>query len=127
MNSDGTGQFDVLGKILNVAVYPSWTHDGKQIVFGAPDASGQIQITQVNPDGTGLNVISEGPQPHSYAAWSPDGRYLAYVSDPGSETADLCIYDAGAKQHRVVVKGDVFEELFRDARPAWVPAPATSK
>ncbi len=127
MNPDGTGQFDVLGKTLNVAVYPTWSADGKKITFGAPDDNEQIQITEVNADGTDWHVLTSGPQPHSYAAWSPDGNYLAYVSDPGSENADLCIYDPATKEHRVVLKGDVFEELFRDARPAWVPVRAKEK
>src|SRR5262245_22898786 len=123
MNADGTQQQnDILHRTLNVAVYPSWTHDGKQITFGAPDDNEQIQITQVNVDGSGNTVLTHGPQPHSYAAWSPDGQFLAYVSDPGEEAGDLCVYDVLAGEHRVVLKGEVFQELFRDARPSWVPS-----
>jgi TolB protein len=128
MNADGSEQQnDILHRTLNVAVYPSWTHDGKQITFGAPDDNGQIQITQVNADGSGGTVLTHGPQPHSYAVWSPDGQYLAYVSDPGEESGDLCIYDVLAGEHRVVLKGEVFQELFRDARPSWVPSQQKTK
>lgn len=124
MNADGSEQqTDILHRTLNVAVYPSWTHDGKQITFGAPDDNEQIQITQVNADGGGNTVLTHGPQPHSYAAWSPDGQFLAYVSDPGEEAGDLCVYDVLAGEHRIVLKGEVFQELFRDARPSWVPSP----
>ena len=128
MNADGSDQqTDILHRTLNVAVYPSWSHDGKQITFGAPDDNGQIQIAQVNSDGTGNTVLTHGPQPHSYAAWSPDGQYLAYVSDPGEEAGDLCIYDVVAGEHRVVLKGEVFQELFRDARPSWEPSASKAK
>jgi len=128
MNADGSEQqTDILHRTLNVAVYPSWTHDGKQITFGAPDDNEQIQVTQVNADGTGDTVLTHGPQPHSYAAWSPDGQFLAYVSDPGEEAGDLCVYDVLAGEHRVVLKGEVFQELFRDARPSWAPSQQQQK
>ena len=127
MNPDGTEQVDVSGHNLNVAVYPTWTSDGRQITFGAPDDNSEIQITQMNADGTGNTILTHAPKQHSYAAWSPDGRYLAYVSDPGAEKGDLCIYDVLLGEHRVVLKEEVFQELFRDARPSWEPKRSDGK
>jgi TolB protein len=124
MNADGSDQRDVLGHPLNVAVYPSWTNDGKQIVYGGPDENGRIQLMQVNPDGQGKVPITTGNAANSYGAWSADGAYLAYASEPGAELADLMIYDVAAGEHKAVLKGEVFQELFRDARPAWVPKKA---
>ena len=121
MNADGTDQKEVLDHTLNVAVYPSWTSDGKQITYGGPDDEGKVQVMQVNVDGTGNTLLTRGETPHSYAAWSPDGQYLAYVSDPGAESGDLCIYDVLSGEHRVALAGEVFQQLFRDARPAWMP------
>jgi TolB protein len=121
MKADGTDKHDLLGRNLDVAIYPSWTSDGKQVTFGCPDQNKQIQLMQVNLDGSGTTTLTHGPKPHSYAAWSPDGQYLAYVSDPGGHSCDLGIYDVLADEHHVVLKGEVFEELHRDARPSWVP------
>jgi Tol biopolymer transport system component len=121
MNTDGTNQTDVLGHDLHVAVYPAWTSDGKQITYGAPDENRKVQVMQANLDGSGKTELTHGPREHSYAAWSSDGQYLAYVSDPGAATGDLCIYDVLAGEHRTVLKSEVFQELFRDARPSWVP------
>ncbi|HEY2762267.1 MAG TPA: DUF5050 domain-containing protein [Pirellulales bacterium] len=121
MNADGTDQKEVLDHTLNVAVYPSWTSDGKQITYGGPDEEGKVQVMQVNVDGTGNTMLTRGATPHSYAAWSPDGQYLTYVSDPGAESGDLCIYDVLTGEHRVALAGEVFQQLFRDARPAWAP------
>jgi TolB protein len=127
MNADGTEQMDVSRRTLNVAVYPTWTSDGKQITFGATDESGTSQITQMNADGSGNTVLTHAPKPHSYAAWSPDGQYLAYVSEPGAEKGDLCIYETLTGAHRVVLKEEVFQELFRDARPSWEPKRSDGK
>jgi dipeptidyl aminopeptidase/acylaminoacyl peptidase len=99
MNIDGTNQTDVLGHDLHVAVYPAWTADGKQLTYGAPDDNRKVQVMQTNLDGTGTTELTHGPREHSYAAWSPDGQYLAYVSDPGAATGDLCIYDVLAGEH----------------------------
>ena len=121
MNADGTEQTDVLGRDLYVAVYPTWSADGKQLVYGSSTDFQDCQVMQVNADGKGDTPLTQGPKAYSYAAWSPDGQYLAYVSDPGAAEGDLCIYDVLAGEHRTVMKGEVFQELFRDARPAWVP------
>src|SRR5262249_41521856 len=86
MNADGTEQADVLGHDLDIAVYPNWTHDGKQIDYGGPNESRQIQVMQVSPDGSNSAIVTRGPKQHSYGAWSSDGQYLAYVSDPGSHS-----------------------------------------
>ena len=121
MNADGSEPRDVLGHDLRNAVYPSWTSDGKQITYGGPDQNGSIQVRQTNPGGSGNTVLTRGPKQHSYAAWSPDGRYLAYVSDPGAEKGDLCVYDVLSGEHKTILVGEVFQVLFRDARPSWVP------
>jgi TolB protein len=121
MNADGTEQTDVLGRDLFVAVYPTWSADGNQLVYGSSTGYQDCQVMQVNVDGKGDTPLTQGPQGHSYAAWSSDGQYLAYVSDPGAAAGDLCIYDVLAGEHRTVLKGEVFQELFRDARPSWVP------
>ena len=121
MNADGSGQSDVLSRDLSIAVYPTWTPDGRCINFGGPDEKGQLQVRQVHPDGTGEMIITPGPRRHSYASWSPDGRYLAYVADPGSEAGDLCIYDVITGEHRSALFGQVFVQVHRAARPAWIP------
>ena len=121
MNADGSGQSDVLSRGLAIAVYPTWTPDGKCVNFGGPDENGKLQVRQVHPDGTGEMIITPGPRQHSYPSWSPDERYLAYVGDPGSEAGDLCIYDAITGEHRSVLFGIVLVQVHRAARPAWVP------
>ena len=81
----------------------------------------------MNADGTGQTVLTRGSKGNSYAAWSPDGQYLAYVSEPGGHACDLCVYDVVAGEHRTVLRGELFQELRRDGRPAWVPTRPANK
>jgi TolB protein len=127
MNSDGTERISVVTGNLGVAVFPAWSPDEKQIAFGAPDENKKIQLNLVNADGTGQTVLTHGAKGNSYAAWSPDGQYLAYVSEPGGRGCDLSVYDVVADEHRTVLKGELFQELRRDGRPAWMPTSPASK
>jgi TolB protein len=121
MNADGTEQTDVLKRNLYHAVYPSFSRDGKQIVYGSSTNATNCQVMQVNLDGNGDTAMTEGIRTHSYAEWSPDGNLLAYTTDPGEFAGDLCVYDVLAGEHRTILTNEVFQELFRDARPSWVP------
>jgi Tol biopolymer transport system component len=125
MNADGSEKTDVLGRALWIAVYPSFSRDGKQIVYGSSTRTTPCQVMQVNLDGKGDTAMTDGPLAYSYAEWSPDGNLLAYASDPGHAAGDLCVYDVLAGEHRTILKGEVFQELFRDARPSWVPQKRT--
>ena len=61
MNADGSQRETVVTGNLNVAVYPTWTSDGKQITYGAPDDKKQVQLIQVNLDGSGTTTLTHEP------------------------------------------------------------------
>jgi serine/threonine protein kinase/Tol biopolymer transport system component len=72
--------------------YPVWTPDGRQLVFtkGGPD-----DIYVKSFDGSGveerlLGGVSGGSRPFS---WSPDGRFLSFVSVSPATANDIMVVD----------------------------------
>jgi TolB protein len=73
----------------------------------ASDASGSDDIVVMNPDGSGRENLTTGPEEDTDPAWSPDGRFLAFVRD-------------GAV-HVVRADGSGLRRLAAGASPAWAP------
>ena len=76
MNADGTG----LTRLTNNAVpelTPSWSPDGRQIVFHrAVGGRGQFQIFVMNADGTGEQQLTFPPGRNGFANWGVLNRRL---------------------------------------------------
>jgi len=70
---------------------PAWSPDGKQLAFTSnrsmpdPDASRDSNIWVVAADNTDkgehLTQITTNPAPDSQPTWSPDGKWIAYVTE----------------------------------------------
>ena len=62
--------------------FPVWSPDGKRIAFGAGSyLTGHAKpaaVEMVNPDGSGLRKLSEGPGNAGFPSWSPDGKRIVY-------------------------------------------------
>jgi len=81
------------------AWFPSWSPDGRRIVFSShradPDRGDDIEISDVytmRPDGSDIRKITDSVGYSGGASWSPDGRWLVYSADRGRYPAGVGIY-----------------------------------
>ncbi len=97
------------------AAEPAWSPDGQWIAFSAcryvadpwGDGCGYTGVYAVRPDGSNIPTLLSGGSAHA-PAWSPDGRSLAFASDPLQ--VFTMNYPAGSP--RMVASGTL---------PAWTP------
>jgi TolB protein len=130
MNADGSDPRELFKQLAIRTVYPAWSRDCKQIMFGGPGGDGRVQLCICNADGEALQQLTDGPKQCSYASWSPDGQYVAYVSfdrwpngyspwgngtDTNCPNGDLMLYDVLSGEHR---------KLLSDALPMYGPRPS---
>jgi Tol biopolymer transport system component len=68
---------------LVAGIYPSWSSDGKRIVYSAHAADsteGSFDIYSINVDGTGKKRLTNSGAFNAEAQFSPDGKRIVYTS-----------------------------------------------
>lgn len=110
-----TNQENLMPQYKNVAQYiesGDISPDGKRVVIGA-----RGELFTVPAEHGEIRNISNTPKAREMAAnWSPNGRYVAYLSDQNSEY-DIYIYDIKTKKHqRVTEDGQIWR-----FNPVWSP------
>ena len=113
MHADGSGT-RLLGSAAAGGVHPSFSPDGKRIVFGAENHKG---LYVMNADGSGAHRIDHDPAMVSDPAWSPDGKLIAYArTEPGTPITELwVIRPDGSGSRRVTSLASTV------ASPTWAP------
>ena len=136
MKADGSEQKDMFGKDQYGWLYPAWSADGRQILYGGPYGR-DVQLFVANFNGEGKQKITSGAAVNSYASWSPEGSYIAFVHlntfdtpfTPGKAPSeqqpggDLMLYDVVASTTTKLIAGKL---PLWGPRPAWKPVGAAA-
>jgi len=110
-----TNQENLMPQYKNVAKYiesGDISPDGQRVVLGA-----RGELFSVPAENGEIRNISNTPKTREIAAnWSPNGRYVAYLSDQSGEY-EIYIYDIQSKQHKRITKDG---QIWR-FNPVWAP------
>src|SRR4051812_23218822 len=80
MHSDGSDQRQLTVDPVLKGRVPDWSPDGRRLAYQAGD-EGSGRIFVINADGSARRQLTFGPGDDFGAAWSPDGRQIAFVRD----------------------------------------------
>ncbi|MFN2525307.1 MAG: DPP IV N-terminal domain-containing protein [Actinomycetota bacterium] len=93
----------------------AWSPDGQKIVYSTGD--GDIWVA--TSEGTQQTNLTERSNAENTApVWSPDGRYIAFVSN---REGPFKLFRMASNGSRVVKLTDI--ELYADTTPDWGPRP----
>lgn len=127
MNADGSNLFRVTDS-PTFDGQPNWSRDGQWLLF-VSDRDGNLEVYRQNMAealngrlNTGVTRLTNNPARDWYAAWSPDGAWIAFTSDR-SGTNQIYLMDVAAA---LVDASDaavrrLTENSAEDFTPAWQP------
>jgi eukaryotic-like serine/threonine-protein kinase len=103
-------------------LFPVWSPDGSRIVFRS-NRKGTTNLYQKPSNGAGSDeLLVESPQDKTATAWSPDGRFLLYVSVDPKTTSDIWVLPLEGDRKPFVFLKTGFAERFGQFSPDghWV-------
>jgi Tol biopolymer transport system component len=127
VKTDGTG-LKQLTNDPNVEGRPSWSPDGKRIVYAVyPQGSGDSRdatMWVMNADGSGKRQLTKGAVGGDWATWSPDGKQIIYMRYMAEEAFAIYAINADGSGLRRAVRpaaGSLPGAREYDLFPTWAP------
>lgn len=115
VNADGTGPRRLVGTVAHptrqdTQLSPTWSPDGRRLIFSMTVADGNPELFVVRVDGTGLRrltvtrgsteVLGDDTMPD----WSSDGRSVVFVSNREGRSSDLWMMRPSGAMQRPVAR-----------------------
>ncbi|TMD38126.1 MAG: hypothetical protein E6J04_02495 [Chloroflexi bacterium] len=133
VKTDGSSEAGALAKGTRADTYPRWSPDSQQLAFisrgeGEKD---RPQVHVMAAEGGEARQVCKMPNGASDLSWSPDGKYIAFLSVDGEEpVSDPKIFTPGQGRHRrlwrVRIDSDTPEPVTPDGQSIWQYAWAPS-
>lgn len=120
-NADGSNPSLLFSHAEQSALAPDWSPTGARIAFGlgrfvaAVQGPASADIALLKPDGTALEVLTDGSRNCGFPSWSPDGRHLVYRAG-SKDGSGLFILDVVRRTSRALTSGPGHDNF-----PAWSP------
>lgn len=103
IKADGSGR-QQLTDTPEPEQHPSWSPDGKQILFTRGDVMTNIDIYVMDADSSNATRLTEHPERDQRGVFSPDGKTIAFVSQRDGDVA-IWLMAADGSNPRKLVQG----------------------
>ena len=116
--SSGAGRAEALLKSEHRELPTDWSRDGRSLLYErvGKDSKSEIWVLPLVGERKPAPVL-QGPFNHSQGALSPDGRFIAYVSDEsGRQEVYVQTFPASAAKWRISPDGGSQPQWRRDGR-----------